>query len=235
MAEKKSKTINDRLRDVQCELKAPKGQFNKFGGYKYRSCEDILEAAKPVLKKHGLTLTLNDAIVEVGGRIYVRARAMVTDGMTSISTDAYAREAESKKGMDSSQITGTASSYARKYALNGLFLIDDTKDADSNEQHRQAQNAPKQAAPKAEKAAAPAPKAEKAPEAPAGKIFAGFFAISATLALGFMGAMVQSNSIAETFTTAFGVPGWIVGLVVAIKEDTIVLETGTDRRAGMIM
>lgn len=148
MAEKKAKTINDRLRDVQCELKAPKGQFNKFGGYKYRSCEDILEAAKPVLKKHGLTLTLNDAIVEVGGRIYVKARATVTDGMTSFSTDAYAREPESKKGMDSSQITGTASSYARKYALNGLFLIDDTKDADSNEQHKQAQNVPKQAAPR---------------------------------------------------------------------------------------
>lgn len=148
MAEKKSKTINERLRDVQCELKAPKGQYNKFGGYKYRSCEDILEATKPLLKKHGLMLTLNDAIVEVGGRIYVKARATVTDGMTSISTDAYAREPESKKGMDSSQITGTASSYARKYALNGLFLIDDTKDADSNEQHRQAQNAPKQAAPR---------------------------------------------------------------------------------------
>lgn len=148
MAEKKSKTINDRLRDVQCELKAPKGQFNKFGGYKYRSCEDILEAVKPVLKKHGLTLTLNDAIVEVGGRIYIKARATVTDGMTNIGADAYAREAESKKGMDSSQITGMASSYARKYALNGLFLIDDTKDADSNEQHKQAQNAPKQAAPK---------------------------------------------------------------------------------------
>lgn len=148
MAEKKAKTINDRLRDVQCELKAPKGQFNKFGGYKYRSCEDILEAAKPVLSKHGLTLTLNDAIVEVGGRIYVKARATVSDDMTSISADAYAREADSKKGMDSSQITGTASSYARKYALNGLFLIDDTKDADSNEQHKQAQNTPKQAAPK---------------------------------------------------------------------------------------
>lgn len=148
MAEKKAKTINDRLRDVQYELKAPKGQFNKFGGYKYRSCEDILEAAKPVLKKHGLTLTLNDAIVEVGDRIYVKARATVTDGMTNIGADAYAREAESKKGMDSSQITGMASSYARKYALNGLFLIDDTKDADSNEQHKQAQNAPKQAAPK---------------------------------------------------------------------------------------
>lgn len=148
MAEKKAKTINDRLRDVQCELKAPKGQYNKFGGYKYRSCEDILEATKPLLKKHGLMLTLNDAIVEVGGRIYVKARATVTDGMTSISADAYAREADSKKGMDASQITGTASSYARKYALNGLFLIDDTKDADSNEQHKQAQNAPKQAAPK---------------------------------------------------------------------------------------
>lgn len=161
MAEKKAKTINERLRDVQCELKAPKGQWNKFGGYKYRSCEDILEATKPLLKKHGLMLTLNDAIVEVGGRIYVKARATVTDGMTSISTDAYAREPESKKGMDSSQITGTASSYARKYALNGLFLIDDTKDADSNEQHRQAQNAPKQVAPRKQ---APVQQA-KAPDA----------------------------------------------------------------------
>lgn len=145
MAEKKTKTITERLLAVQVELKAPKGQYNKFGKYKYRSCEDILEAAKPVLKKNGLTLTLNDSIVEVGERIYVKARATITDGTTSVSADAYAREPESKKGMDSSQITGTASSYARKYALNGLFLIDDTKDADSNEQHKQTQAAPKQA------------------------------------------------------------------------------------------
>lgn len=151
MAEKKPTTFYDKLRAVQVELKAPKGQFNKFGGYKYRSCEDILEAVKPVLDKHGLTLMLNDDVVVIGDRVYVHATANVTDGFEHVTAGAYAREADSKKGMDSSQITGTASSYARKYALNGLFLIDDTKDADTDEyQGKQAQAKPKQAKPKAQ-------------------------------------------------------------------------------------
>lgn len=133
----KPKTIHAKLAEVQSELKAPKGQFNQFGNYAYRSCEDILSAAKPLVTKRDLHLTISDEIVEVGGRVYVKATATVSDGATEISTTAYAREEQSKKGMDASQLTGSTSSYARKYALNGLFCIDDTKDADSqdNSQH----------------------------------------------------------------------------------------------------
>lgn len=128
---------------VQAALKAPKGQFNKFGGYKYRSCEDILEAVKPLLLEQGLQLTITDEPVEVGGRIYIKATATVTDGSETATVSGYAREAETKKGMDESQITGTASSYARKYALNGLFLIDDTKDADATNDHQKPKAAPR--------------------------------------------------------------------------------------------
>lgn len=119
------------LQIIQSKLKATKNQFNKFGGYKYRSCEDILEAVKPLLKEAGAQLVISDDITEVGGRIYVKATVTITAGAESVSATAYAREAETKKGMDESQITGTASSYARKYALNGLFLIDDNADADT--------------------------------------------------------------------------------------------------------
>lgn len=121
-----------RLFAIQQELKAPKNQKNTFGGYKYRSCEDILEAVKPLLKKQNLGLFLKDEIVNVGERYYVKANAMIYDENGKILADisAYAREEENKKGMDASQITGAASSYARKYALNGLFAIDDTKDSD---------------------------------------------------------------------------------------------------------
>ena len=127
---------------VQAALKAPKGQFNKFGGYKYRSCEDILEAVKPLLLEQGLQLTITDEPVEVGGRIYIKATATITDGSETATVSGYAREAESKKGQDESQITGSASSYARKYALNGLFLIDDTKDADATNDHQKPKAAP---------------------------------------------------------------------------------------------
>jgi hypothetical protein len=124
------KTFHQKVAEIQQKLKAPKGQYNSFGKYKYRSCEDILEAVKPLLGD--LVLIINDEIIEVSGRVYVKAVANITDGTnSSVTVSAYAREPEEKKGMDSSQITGTASSYARKYALNGLFLIDDTKDADS--------------------------------------------------------------------------------------------------------
>ena len=122
-----------KLMEVQKKLKAPKGQFNKFGGYYYRSCEDILEAAKPLCVEAGLLLTVSDEVVMIGERYYVKATAKVTDGTQEASVTAYAREEENKKSMDGSQITGTASSYARKYALNGLFCIDDTKDADTDE------------------------------------------------------------------------------------------------------
>ena len=134
-------TIYQKLAEVQIELKAPKNKKNTFGGYNYRSCEDILEALKPILSRHEALVTISDEIVEIGGRIYVKATAMFSDQKegTAIQVTAYAREAESKKGMDDSQITGTASSYARKYALNGLLLIDDTKDADTDEYVRQTQ------------------------------------------------------------------------------------------------
>lgn len=131
------------LRLIQQELKAPKGQYNSFGKYHYRSCEDIVESVKPLLAKHGAQLTLTDDIVMVGDRIYVKATATLYDekGVSETAT-AFAREPEQKKGMDESQITGTASSYARKYALNGLFLIDDTKDPDTDEYRNQQNSAP---------------------------------------------------------------------------------------------
>ena len=132
----------DKLRTIQTRLKAPKGQRNTFGNYNYRSAEDILEAVKPLLAEEEATLTLSDEIVEVGGRIYVKATAtFYTAGNEPVQVTAYAREAEVKKGMDDSQITVTASSYARKYALNGLFLIDDTKDADTDEYQKRTRKA----------------------------------------------------------------------------------------------
>lgn len=118
---------------IQHELKSPKSQHNKFGDFNYRSAEDILEAVKPLLASNGCILTLSDEIVQIGERYYVKATARITKDSESMETVAYAREEESKKGMDRAQVTGTASSYARKYALNGLFCIDDTKDADTDE------------------------------------------------------------------------------------------------------
>lgn len=150
MAQTNSKTLTfiEKLNAIQSELKAPKNQYNKFGGYKYRSCEDILEAVKPLLAKYGCVLNISDDIRVMGMsetdmRFYVKATAEISDGTDSINTTAYAREPLAKKGMDDSQITGTASSYARKYALNGLFCIDDTKDADTDEFQEQAKPAPK--------------------------------------------------------------------------------------------
>ena len=125
------KTFTERVIAVQSQLKAPKNQRNNFGGYNYRNCEDILEAVKPLLKAEGLYLTITDDIVVLGDRFYVKATATLTDGERSLSNQAFAREEATKKGMDGSQVTGAASSYARKYALNGLLAIDDTKDADA--------------------------------------------------------------------------------------------------------
>lgn len=128
----------EELQKIQSELKAPKNQYNKFGGYKYRNQEDILEAAKPLLKKYGCTLTVSDDLLMLGDRFYVKATATFAnkDGK-SVQTTAFAREELTKKGMDASQITGSASSYARKYALNGLFCIDDTKDPDTMDNTQQ--------------------------------------------------------------------------------------------------
>lgn len=126
-------TLLQKLAKVQLELKAPKSNFNKFGGFYYRSLEDILEAVKPLLDKHGLTLTISDEPVMVGDRFYIKATARLSDGKENIEVTAYAREPKSKTKMDDAQLTGASSSYARKYCLNGLFLIDDTKDPDTDE------------------------------------------------------------------------------------------------------
>ena len=139
-----AKPIYASLMAVQAELKAPKGQHNSFGKYDYRSAEDIIEAVKPLLKENGLFLNMTDEVVLVGDRYYIKATVKVVDIVTgeSVQTSALAREAAQKKGMDESQVTGTSSSYARKYALNGLFAIDDTKDADTDQYARQTSKAP---------------------------------------------------------------------------------------------
>lgn len=184
MAEVKKATehtmsLREKLMHIQEELKAPKNLRNNFGGYNYRNAESILEALKPLLAKYGATVTITDSIEEIGGRIYVKAIASIWDterkdvaniNNIPISVEAYAREAETKKGMDEAQITGATSSYARKYALNGLFLLDDTEDVDSEAYQKGAEptqsapkkpnnkTTPKQTAKPAE--AKPAPKAE---------------------------------------------------------------------------
>ena len=128
-------SIFSKLLSIQNELKAPKNQYNKFGKYNYRSCEDILEAIKPLCLKYGAVLLVDDYVEQVGERFYIKAKASLIDIETEqeIYACAYARESENKKGMDSAQVTGATSSYARKYALNGLFCIDDTKDVDTQE------------------------------------------------------------------------------------------------------
>lgn len=128
-----------KLVNIQAELKAPKNQVNSFGKYKYRSAEDIIEAVKPILFKHQTALLISDEVVQVADRVYVKATAMLIDETNEelpVKVYGWAREEEVKKGMDAAQITGSASSYARKYALNGLFAIDDTKDADSTNEHK---------------------------------------------------------------------------------------------------
>lgn len=141
-------TLKEKLKAIQVELKAPKNLYNKFGNYSYRNAEGICEAVKPFLGRYNTTLIIYDDIIAVGGRVYVKATANLLDCESgdSISVCAYAREAEDKKGMDSAQVTGATSSYARKYALNGLFLLDDTKDVDTEEYQAQskAKATPKQ-------------------------------------------------------------------------------------------
>ncbi len=134
---KKAGNIRQKLQWIQSALKAPKGQTNKFGGYNYRSAEDILNAVKPLMNIWDCSLVINDEIVEVAGRVYVKSNASLANSDTEevITAQSFAREAEAKKGMDEAQITGSASSYARKYALNALFAIDDTKDPDATNKH----------------------------------------------------------------------------------------------------
>lgn len=147
-----SKEFYARLAEIQEHLNAPKNQYNSFGKYKYRSCEDILEGVKPLLK--GLFLSISDEVVLIGDRYYVKATATITDGENIHSASAIAREEENKKGMDAAQVTGATSSYARKYCLNGLFGIDDAKDADTDEHKHQ-------------KNAAPAKQTKSSPSSPA--------------------------------------------------------------------
>lgn len=137
METKQQSPIFVTLQSIQQSLVAPKGQYNSFGKYSYRSAEDILEALKPILQEHDAVLILQDGIVQIGDRYYVEATATLYAVGETIGTTAYAREDDSKKGMDGSQVTGAASSYARKYALNGLFMIDDNKDPDTDEYHNQ--------------------------------------------------------------------------------------------------
>lgn len=151
--------IKEKLAAIQAELKAPKSQFNSFGGYHYRNAEDILEAVKPLLTKYHCGLVCSDEIVLIGERYYVKAEVRFYDceDNDAFSIYAYAREEESKKGMDGSQVTGASSSYARKYALNGLFCIDDTKDSDTTNTGDQKPQPEKKPAPKKKVEAAPAP------------------------------------------------------------------------------
>lgn len=153
--------IHENLAAIQSALKAPKSQFNSFGGYHYRNAEDILEAVKPLLAQQGCVLTCTDEIVLIGERYYVKATATICNKEGQIvQTCAYAREEESKKGMDGSQVTGASSSYARKYALNGLFCIDDTKDSDTTNTGDQKPQPEKKPAPKKKVATDPAPEAK---------------------------------------------------------------------------
>lgn len=155
-AKTKAMSLREKLMRIQVELKAPKNLYNSFGKYKYRNAEGIQEALKPMEKTYNVTTILTDEMIDISGRIYVKAIATIMDcdSEDSISTTAYAREADAKKGMDEAQITGATSSYARKYALNALFLLDDTKDVDSEEYQAQA---------KAEKPAETKPKTQTAP------------------------------------------------------------------------
>lgn len=151
-AVKKDTSLTTKLMMIQSELKAPKNQWNKFGKYNYRNCEDILNALKPHLMKYKCVVLLTDDLVLIGDRFYIKATATLVDAESdnTISVNALAREEETKKGMDSSQITGSASSYARKYALNGLFAIDDTKDSDFTNNGKEPPQPQYQAPPKQE-------------------------------------------------------------------------------------
>lgn len=158
-------TLHEKLMHIQEELKAPKNLHNNFGGYNYRSAENILEALKPLLVKYSATVTITDSIEDIGGRIYVKATAKFYDSINTepMEVTAYAREAETKKGMDDAQVTGATSSYARKYALNGLFLLDDTEDVDSEAYQAQAKQEPQKTTPKKAPAKKAEPKTEEVP------------------------------------------------------------------------
>lgn len=154
------------LINIQSALKAPKDQYSDFGDYHYRSCEDILEAVKPLLKEQKCYLTLSDEIVMIGEKTYIKATATIWSEKESVSTTAYAQEETSRPKMAPPQLTGTASSYARKYALNGLFCIDDTKDPDTDEFHGKKKDQPRPAAKEAQKQEKTATKTQPAADPP---------------------------------------------------------------------
>lgn len=202
--------IRTKLMHIQTELKAPKNLYNSFGKYKYRNLEGICESVKPLLAKYGLAMTMEDSVVLVGERVYVRAYVLLMDIESNEAVDctAFAREASTKKGMDDSQITGTASSYARKYALSGLFLLDDTKDADTDEYHTMTTRTKK-----ATKAKDPDPEPEdeieKIKNQPIGKTKAMAFAkklkaegISAAFVCGLYGVAKLSEMTEEMLSNA---------------------------------
>jgi hypothetical protein len=204
MAETKKLSLYQKLQKIQSELKAPKNLLNKFGGYKYRNAEGILEALKPYEEKYGVATVITDEIEEVGGRVYVVAIATIydCDSEQTITVSARAREAESKKGMDEAQITGATSSYARKYALNGLFLLDDTKDADTDEYRNESENRAK-TAPKAK--ATPKPTAPEPPqeEDRRPKIFAELKKFCAENGIDYKKYKLMSNSPVQDFEKAY--------------------------------
>ena len=202
--------IRTKLMHIQTELKAPKNLYNSFGKYKYRNLEGICESVKPLLAKYGLAMTMEDSVRLVGDRVYVRAYVLLMDieSKETVDCTAYAREASTKKGMDDSQITGTASSYARKYALSGLFLLDDTKDADTDEYHTMTTRTKK-----ATKAKDPDPEPEdeieKIKNQPIGKTKAVAFAkklkaegISAAFVCGLYGVAKLSEMTEEMLSNA---------------------------------
>ena len=127
--------IHEKLKTIQSKLEVPKSRYNQFGKYNYRNCEDIVEALKPICEAEGCVVTLSDEVVEVGGRVYVKATAKLSDGENEVVATGFAREAQTQAGMADAQITGSSSSYARKYALNGLFAIDDVQDPDATNTH----------------------------------------------------------------------------------------------------
>jgi hypothetical protein len=150
-----SKELIEKISKIQSQLKAPKSQYNGFGKYAYRNQEDILEAVKPLLAAAKLMQTISDDIITVGGRVYVKATVVVSDGDNFVTNSAFAREPLEQKGMNEAQITGSASSYARKYALNGMYAIDDTKDADATNDHGKSVSTPAKETPKAAEASGP--------------------------------------------------------------------------------
>lgn len=203
------------LRNIQGELVAPKGQYNSFGKYNYRSAEDILEAVKPLLKKYDASIVLSDEIIQIGDRYYVEATATLYAAGEAMGNKAYAREDENKKGMDGSQITGTASSYARKYALNGLLLIDDNKDADTDEYQEQNSGSQKQAT-QQKKQSSQAGSTRKPPASNKSKTITGAQAKALRMEL--------KNMAEATGSPVVAIGNWFIGKMGVDKPESIPAE-----------